>query len=169
MGEFFKGWRRKAGLVTLAMALAFMMLWFRSYLIKDFVEAGASDNSHQFVTTDGGDIVWARYRSDLLIGQPVQWSWKSVAYRRRPFTLPEGWQISAQRTILGAEFMTMQRETTTISSRRVPYWTLVLPLTLLSAWLILIKPRKAKGTPQISTHVWVRTANRTATSEMFSR
>jgi hypothetical protein len=26
----------------------------------------------------------------------------------------------------------------------VPYWSLVLPLTLLSAWLILVKPRKAK-------------------------
>ena len=29
----------------------------------------------------------------------------------------------------------------------IPYWSLVLPLTLLSAWLILIKPRKAKGSP----------------------
>lgn len=29
----------------------------------------------------------------------------------------------------------------------IPYWSLVLPLTLLSAWLILVKPRKAKGTP----------------------
>ena len=27
----------------------------------------------------------------------------------------------------------------------VPYWSLVLPLTLLSAWLILAKPRKAKA------------------------
>ena len=26
---------------------------------------------------------------------------------------------------------------------RVPYWLIVLPLTLLSAWLILAKPRKA--------------------------
>ena len=28
---------------------------------------------------------------------------------------------------------------------RIPYWSLVLPLTLLSAWLILAKPRKAKA------------------------
>ena len=27
----------------------------------------------------------------------------------------------------------------------IPYWLLVLPLTLLSAWLILAKPRKAKA------------------------
>ncbi len=28
--------------------------------------------------------------------------------------------------------------------KTVPYWSLVLPLTLLSAWLILGKPRKVK-------------------------
>ncbi|MBC7820427.1 MAG: hypothetical protein IAG10_26380 [Planctomycetaceae bacterium] len=144
MREFFKGWRRKAGLVALAMACGFMMLCFRSYLITDFITTRTSDNSYQFVTTDGGDVVWGRSRSDSLIGQPARWSWSSRAYRRRPFTLPKGWQISAQRTILGAEFMTLRREDITMSSWRVPYWSLVLPLTLLSALLLLIKTRSAK-------------------------
>ena len=31
MGEFFKGWRRKAGVVTLVMALAFLGVWARSF------------------------------------------------------------------------------------------------------------------------------------------
>ena len=32
-----------------------------------------------------------------------------------------------------------------VELRSIPYWLLVLPLTLLSAWLILGKARKAKG------------------------
>lgn len=29
----------------------------------------------------------------------------------------------------------------------VPYWAIVIPLTMLSAWLLLSKPRQAKTTP----------------------
>jgi hypothetical protein len=35
MREFFRGWRRKAGLVTLVMACAVMAMWARSRFIND--------------------------------------------------------------------------------------------------------------------------------------
>ena len=45
MGEFFKGWRRKVGVVTLAMALVFMGGWVRSLVIDDFMEFPFADDS----------------------------------------------------------------------------------------------------------------------------
>ena len=38
MVEFFKGWRRKIGCVTLLMALVFMAGWLRNYFIRDSVQ-----------------------------------------------------------------------------------------------------------------------------------
>jgi len=35
MGEFFKGWRRKTGVVTLVMACVFMSAWVRSQTTID--------------------------------------------------------------------------------------------------------------------------------------
>ena len=35
MREFFRGWRRKTGLATLAMACVLTVLWMRSHLVQD--------------------------------------------------------------------------------------------------------------------------------------
>jgi len=35
MGDFFKGWRRKAGCVTLVMACTFAAAWVRSFIVED--------------------------------------------------------------------------------------------------------------------------------------
>ena len=37
MREFFRGWRRKVGVVTLVVALTLMAMWLRSYLFNDEV------------------------------------------------------------------------------------------------------------------------------------
>lgn len=143
MGEFFRGWRRKAGLVTLAMATLFLMLWFRSHLIADFITTGTSNDSHHGVSSAGGYVVWTRNRSDSLLGHPARLSWLSRTHQRSILTLPEDFQISAQRTFFGAEFTTMRREAITASFWKVSYLWFILPLTLLSACLILGKTRKA--------------------------
>lgn len=36
MGEFFKGWRRKTGVLTLVMACLFAAVWVRSMYQRDY-------------------------------------------------------------------------------------------------------------------------------------
>ena len=42
MDEFFRGWRRKIGLVSLMMALSFMGGWIRSFRHADIVQCIAT-------------------------------------------------------------------------------------------------------------------------------
>ena len=110
MGELFKGWRRKAGLVMLALAMLLMVGWMRSAVIQDLLRI-----SHVDFESFNGCISWLRLDQGTfrhLVG------WRShprdVAFSLREFDS---------------------------SCWRVPYWSLVLPLTLLSAWLILGKTK----------------------------
>ncbi len=122
MGEFFKGWRRKAGLVTLAMACVLMIGWMRSLAVTDVFSIWINEPRQRrllAIESHYGEIGWQDFGSAPLIGNPSGWS--SYANNLRP---PDP-----------------------LAFNTVPYWSLVLPLTLLSAWLILIKPRKAKGSP----------------------
>ena len=139
MGEFFKGWRRKAGLVTLAMACVLMVGWMRSTYIKDVfvppqwigLDASLLSLEHsiayQHFNTETAlspsERLWASFLIDgSEINAPSHdWRWKSSGFGY--ISKPSGYCLV------------------------IPYWSLVLPLTLLSAWLILIKPRKAKGSP----------------------
>ena len=105
VGEFFKGWRRKAGLVTLAMACVLAVAWMRSYVIEDRIVLS---------TTPGAS------------GQHAPGAANMIASRQGKLWLYH-WMAAG------------------LEEFAVPYWSLVLPLTLLSAWLILAKPRKAKA------------------------
>ena len=40
-----------------------------------------------------------------------------------------------------------RREKKYVKNWEVPYWSIVIPLTLLSAWLLLIDPRKRANSP----------------------
>ena len=53
MGEFFKGWRRKAGLVTLAMALAVLALWMRGPIYLDHFVVTIGQSRNHFTSCDG--------------------------------------------------------------------------------------------------------------------
>ena len=99
MREFFQGWRRKAGLATLAIALALTVGWVNSYSHGFNVKVESVDG---IVTID-------------------------------TLSIPEGVAINGQYLCW-----------------YVPYWFIVLPLTLLSAWLLLIKPRPAKSAKESS-------------------
>ena len=91
MGEFFKGWRRKVGVLTLVMACMFMAVWIRSSLVIDKI---ANDfGGHEKLV-------------EMLQGDESGMS--------RLITI---WRVS-------------------------PVW-IILPLSLLSAWLLLGKPRQS--------------------------
>ena len=126
MREFFKGWRRKAGLVTLAMACVLMLGWMRSRMVYD--QCIWADSNHKNVVYSlNGEFGWLRWSTN----RSQQMSFGSV---------PMGSEDEAKWRMLHDMIRVMHeaREWT------CPYWCLAIPLTLLSAWLILGKPRKVK-------------------------
>ncbi len=151
MGEFFNGWRRKSGLVTLAMALLSTVAWMRSYVIRDKLEIVPHPHCLHAIVSGSGRLVWQRlvstdmpflhydfpfvlHSSDGPEGDDLAWYRREVEWRLEG----SGFDFGAVHSFTGnvrAQFA------------KVPYWSLVLPLTLLSAWLILIKPRKEERSP----------------------
>ena len=126
MREFFKGWRRKVGCVTLVMACAVATAWVRSelnYLDDYFFTLGMRDHN---IMSGYGRMTW--------------WSWDGEAGNRsRPV-----FAISPYETERVQERgMALQRcyPDRNFKEVTVPYSLIVLPPTLLSAYLLLWKPR----------------------------
>jgi hypothetical protein len=102
MREFFKGWRRKAGCVTLVLAGAILIVWMRSQLITDTHMVRHAYRKHYVVTSKSGCL-----------------------------------EISSNFYVDGGAIE--------VWSKSVKYLAVALPLALLSAYLILWKPRKGTG------------------------
>lgn len=130
MRSFFHGWRRRIGCATLILALAAMGMWIRTFHVDD--DLWISPSSHLTYTIKSKDsrVVlqeWQRpsdstavsFRSQppskldtLLMGEvDWRWEWHGFAF--------------GDHDSLGVRLWT------------VPYWSIVLSLTLLSACLIL--------------------------------
>lgn len=139
MREFFHGWRRKLGCVVLLMACVIFMMWMRSLVIEDQIEIKPPDEWHRLVhhiESSHSVISWTAWSTAL--GQN---RWRSVtAGPHRETILNEEWPQYQQG--LG-----MRR----IIQREVPYWVLVLPLTFLSAWLILGRQRQCAQGNSVSS------------------
>lgn len=97
MLNYFRGWKRKAGLVTLVMASAIAVLWLRSYSV---------DDSYSF-----GELALISFEGSLCLAKRVH---RTVG-------------LSA-----AADYDPVWI---------TPYWLIVIPLTLLSAHLLLSKCR----------------------------
>jgi hypothetical protein len=105
MREFFRGWKRKLGVVTLGLACVFAGWWI---------------HAQSLVTNTEG----IRFRFDFT-SDGVDFDCTDFAY-------------SIQSSGAGSGRMK------TLARLLVPYWAIVSPLTLLSAYLLLSKPRPSK-------------------------
>ena len=136
MDDFFKPWRRTIGAVTLVVASMFMGGWVRSLTAFDLLNWRTNDKSIYFVFSNRGRLSWEGLQethpaqitlsSFYLTGdatshdflenvQVVKWHWKSCGFEFGETTLRiTGWRKAF---------------------RVIPYWSIVLPLTLLSAYL----------------------------------
>ena len=141
MGNYFKPWRRKIGVVTLVMALVFMAGWLRSayywegvcWGIKGF-GVGVVSLDHMFLISIGA--VW----------EPSEWPWPDL------FSFPgstwekEVTQKYDYKWTMAGIFLGVWPETPQFPKSYVAapsYHWIVISLTLISAYLLLIKPRKA--------------------------
>lgn len=145
MGEVFKGWRRKVGCVTLVMALLTFCVWgfghsalvgYTIFTGEHRIEMfGSSSNGFFWTVIDGPEESWAtpgyvstgwhfRYvpSYDCLDHIEIDWHWQCCGFHSAN---GKGIQDVPQTAFV------------------VPHWSIILPMTLLSAFLLLTKPRKS--------------------------
>jgi hypothetical protein len=121
MREFFHGWRRKIGCLALVMACIVSVLWVRSLLIEDVV-VFFNGFRHQTVDSLNGDVYW---------DSQIEWTFDPGWFTWFTYDLRDPRLLEASLASWeGGESM------------RIPYWSVAVPLTLLSAYLILWKPRR---------------------------
>ena len=138
MGDFFHGWRRKAGCVTLVMALVLLGAWIRSLQVLDQVRVSREYQTPIYcLQSANGSIRWI---VDEARGAEI-YLWMSRTRGNAPHLFADGtpeceWKF---RWLGFGAGKPSRLETIWF----IPYWSIVIPLTLLSACLILWKPRQA--------------------------
>jgi len=156
MGSYFKPWRRKTGVITLVLACVFALGWVRSLSVIDLVEFPIRMRVDGTLVSFGGDIVWAQENHPGDSGwKPGVPEWRSFdrSSRIRPIT-PLDFETDWNLRFAG--FQVGKHAVQGWQHPRVflcvaPYWSIVIPLTLLSAWLLISKPRKSTPKKIIET------------------
>lgn len=162
MLTFFKGWKRKVGVLTLLLACALAAFWMRGLEFEDVWQPSYGKKlgdiheapvqhvfrvSHYGLTwqrsqsLDGGSFAWEPSFSSDIISIAAQIEEKGE--KRDAPHMKWRWRGA------GFDFYDSESDDILRSRRRVPYWAIVLPLTFASAWLLL--SRNKSTTPRTST------------------
>jgi hypothetical protein len=128
MGEVFKPWRRKFGALMLMAAVFVTFIWERSHVTVDSAVFSICGRTHHLFCLDG-QIYWWSLDG---VGNELSISSKKMNVKARAADLP---------------LVRMQFERLHLKEWIVPCWSFFLPLTLLSAYLMLSRPLAAKPKP----------------------
>jgi hypothetical protein len=119
MREFFRGWRIKLGVVTLGLATVLTGAWIRSlYLEED-------------AWVFGGCILIGHFAGVMDVSQT----------NKPRYTKPYGWRSHPPIMPFKRPYWPSFECTERYIYLRVPHWNVVAPLGILSAYLLLWKPR----------------------------
>jgi hypothetical protein len=150
MGEFFRGWRRRVGVVTLLMACVFLAGWVRSGMMNDFLATDRSNATYR-LGSYGGILNFIREKSPATFGRFLELSSFEAKGDKHELWAKwiswDGhevhWQWDCGQFHIGAGTIigTGTMKTTRVESRILPYWSIVVPLTLISLWLLLSRSR----------------------------
>lgn len=125
MREFIRGCRRKAGCTTLVMALVASGMWLRSYVAVDWGHLSTGSINVGFQSFDGYLYLYANRGPGFY--SPIRWG-------SQP---------------LEAVGVSLTANASRWRNPLIPFWSFTIPLTLLSAYLILWTPRKRKAEPEV--------------------
>ena len=156
MSEFFKflirfsrGWRRKIGLSLLLMSCVLMGGWLRSVFVADGISWTSGTNACDDIMSAEQNLTWqTTYDIEGLLPSNVP-SWHSSAL---DFTIvyDAADQPVWRWRFLGFEAGEFTTQMTGDSSHgsfcSIPYWSVTVPLTLISVWLFLSNPRPLNQT-----------------------
>jgi hypothetical protein len=146
MREFFRGWRRKAGCVALVMACVVTGCSLRARIVCDeFLFGNGHGAEIRAIGLHRVGIKWTVYEDPAVVFSA---GWNSHPYAvggdsfekvLREHPREWEWRISG---FSSGQIRNISSDGDRLTFQIVPYWFLIIPLTLLSAYLILWKPRK---------------------------
>jgi len=155
MPDYFKPLQRKIGVLTLVMGLAMMATWVRSQNTADVIHLEFDPLTLYCLASKPIGIVSSRARYPTprevprsMIGGRIKF--KSAkpenVWPTNELTDPyEGFDFRKKSVLFGFMSLTVtmgsQGDIYEINTYVIPYWSLMLPTTLISAWLLLSKPR----------------------------
>ena len=148
MGDFFHGWRSKLGLVTLFMALLFAAGWVRSLFSLEALNLHAGRISSVQIISECQSLSFVT----IAASHPDPRLTSIQYFHDDPDSHGPRVHLGGMRfggppaSLFNLQF-DMNSQTWTVWLFTLSYWSIVIPLTLLSAWLLLSKPRKANLKP----------------------
>ena len=144
MIDYFKPLRRKFGVLSLIMTCVFMVGWVRSYSVWDSTHL-LLGYGYSLDSVEGRTIWGINQHPDSTQGV-IGWDIHQLSVRRLSETrklLEEGAECRWRFFGFGsANFPIGQPKHLRSVLWFTPYWSIVIPLTMLSAYLLFTKPRK---------------------------
>lgn len=148
MGTFFKPWRRKVGTLTLLLACVTMAAWGRSRDTADTVRFPKTQLTSTVFSSGPSGLGLSTVRHPL-VGQSVELH-SAPADPREYGPIPDNPNIIKSSYWL-FRFIATKPDASGLplfSTLVIPHLSIVIPLTLLSAWLLLTNPKTA-GPPSV--------------------
>ena len=147
MREFFRGRRRKIGVVTLVLACMLAAGLMRTSAVHDMLHTKIA-NTHYRLLSNDAILRLTRYTTDDP-ADPLIWQSRPAATGRPTDVVDEApirwnWHLCWYGFEFG--YGDFRQGSVPVAVASIPYW-LAIPLSLLSAWLLLSKPRKPPAVP----------------------
>ena len=146
MGEYVKPWRRKIGVLTMVMSCAFLGLWVRSLCCSDSIIIPLP--KYRIILFDSlrGRFYFQRVQSEQNLLSKSVWTTLVPPRTERDVSIDETYNTNEWRINFGlleiGRWRNSQHRQTKLSIV-ISYWSIVIPLTLFSAFLLLRKPRES--------------------------
>ena len=154
--SYFKPSRRKFGVATLLLTCVLMAGWVRSYRVQDtFVLEFGTGTSVELLSACKSLIFVSAFDQSPSKPPKLNFRWMTYGFASDHWYMPiDADNANMVTSSKSAEFKSHQvilpigGTTHYFRAFQVPYWSIVIPLTLLSALLLLSKPRPAKHAEQ---------------------
>jgi hypothetical protein len=140
MCEFFRGWKRKIGVITLLVACLFMGGWVRSCYVTDTIDVARARSFYRFDAREGKlSIAEFQYSDGQIRGNygPIVWQTNVVDEKAKHQLYAPDRPLATGRK----QFPILPNNQVVVDYVECSSWSITIPLTLLSAWLLLGKPR----------------------------
>jgi hypothetical protein len=152
MGDYFKPWRRRIGVLTLLMALVFVALWVRGTVVTDQFCFGDSKGYRAFEVRESC-LLWGNIKAfgGVTIGPASVWTVYPKDHRgsqlQAMHLTPTNERWEWRWNGFGFDFGRTRIENGGNDTRPtlwvIPHWSITILLTLVSLCLLLSKPRKS--------------------------
>jgi hypothetical protein len=141
MREFFRGWRRKAGCVTLMLACVFTTCWVRSLTKWDEINLDRGLGRMDEMESHAGEIRLVRWRGWV---SRRKWTWQTTSHNQGSEYSFNGIHDYANETNFGPDLSNVEETGIYPPDRRaygagfrISYVYIVAPLILITAILLL--------------------------------